>query len=339
MRVLAVHPGPSFSVADVFDGWVKGLSAAGCDVVTLNLDDRLEFYEKASLSKDGGPYEKAFTTEEAIAHACKGLETACYEWWPDVVVITSGFYVPRFCYDLMRSRGHKVVLVHTESPYEDDRQIGRASWADVNIVNDPTNLHQFQQVNPNSFYFPHAYDPDIHHPGGTPDVDVSFVGTGYPSRTALLESVDWSGLDVVVAGNWQDLEDSSPLRPFVEHDLAECLPNTETADLYRRTRVGLNIYRKDGITDGVGSADGWAMGPREVELAACGTFYLTEERGENREVLPMVPTFSGADDLSQKVRWWLDHPEARAEVAAKAQVAVADRTFHSNARRLLSLLA
>jgi hypothetical protein len=42
--------------------------------------------------------------------------------------------------DLIRARGTKVVLIHTEEPYEHDRDITRAAHADVNIVNDPTHL-------------------------------------------------------------------------------------------------------------------------------------------------------------------------------------------------------
>ena len=141
------------------------------------------------------------------------------------------------------------------------------------------------------------------------------------------------GADVLLAGNWQQLTDRSPLLPYVAHDLAECLPNDQTADLYRGTKVSLNLYRREAERKELEA--GWAMGPREVELAACGTFYLTEERGENREVLPMIPTFDGPADFSDKLAWWLAHDAERAEVAAAAQAAVAGRTFADNVRRML----
>lgn len=41
MRILVVHPGPNFSVADVHDGWVEALRSLGCEVASFNSDDRL----------------------------------------------------------------------------------------------------------------------------------------------------------------------------------------------------------------------------------------------------------------------------------------------------------
>jgi len=326
VRILTVEPGPNFSVADVHRGWIKALKAAGHQVANLSFAARLEFYEK-SRKVEG---DELFSTEEAICLAAKGLETACYELWPDVVLITSGFYIPDDVLSLMSERGHTVVLLHTESPYEDGKQSERAKLVDLNIINDPTNIARFPA---NTLYIPHAYDPDIHHPSDDPiEWDFSFVGTGYPSRIEFFENVDWYGIDAAFAGNWQGIDDTSPLAPFLLHDRSECFPNELTSDLYRRTAVSANLYRREAHH--VDLVDGWAMGPREVELAACGAFYLTEHRGENREVLPMIPTVSTPDEMGEQIRWWLAHPEARAEVAGDARAAVADRTFANNVRSL-----
>jgi spore maturation protein CgeB len=264
------------------------------------------------------------------------LENACYEYLPDVVLIVSGFFIPPAVYELLRLRGVKVVLLHTESPYEDDRQIVRAQYADLNILNDPTNLDQFRQVAPTE-YIPHAFDPSIHHPRPATkwvESDFCFVGTGYPSRVEFFEAVDWSGIDATIAGNWRPLTDDSPLRPFLAHDIEACMPNEGTADLYASTKASVNLYRKEASA----SSDGWAMGPREVELAAIGTFFLRDPRGESDEVLPMLPTFDSPGDFSEKLRWWLAHDTERDEAALKAQAAVQDRTFDIHAARLLSLL-
>ena len=327
MRILAVRPGPAFAVSDVYRGWVKALRALGCDVADFNYDDRLAFYEKAM--PDAEP-------ADVIRLAVKGLAASVYEWWPDVVLFVSGFYTPPIYYDLIRRRGQKVVLLHTESPYEDSKQLEVAPAVSLNIVNDPTNLDRFKAVNEHSMFLPHAYDPDVHRPDGptAPPCDVCFVGTGFADRIATLEQVNWSGLDVVLAGNWQQLRDDSPLRPFVAHDLTECVDNTEAVRLYRSAQASLNLYRRDTLPGD--SAQGWAMGPREVELAATGCFYLTEPRGENREVLPMVPTFDG--DLSDQLRWWLASPTARDVTVEKARAAIAGRTFENHASRMLRAL-
>jgi len=328
VRILAVPPGPNFSVADVHRGWVKALRYCGAEVMDWPFAAALEFYEKAKAGT-------GISDTDAIRLAGNTVERMAYRFWPDIVLVTSAFYLHNETMDLFRDRGHKVVLLHTESPYEDERQVVRAGHATLNVVNDPTNIDRFPD---GTIYLPHAYDGDVHHPGGsaTPS-DFCMVGTGYPSRIEFLEAVDWSGLDVILAGNWQALDDDSPLRVHVGHDMDECLPNDQAADMYRGTKASLNLYRREAEADHL--VDGWAMGPREVELAACGTFYLTEARGENREVLPMVPTVDGPEDFAEKLAWWLAHPRQREQVVAEAQAAIADRTFVANARRLLDVVA
>jgi spore maturation protein CgeB len=338
MRILVVHPGPNFSVADVHTGLIKGLMANGCEVVDFNLDHRLSFYTNAHLKKNG-EYIPAFDYEAACAVAAKGLESACYEFWPDVVIVMSGFFVPPDIYRLMRDRTHHVVLWFTESPYEDDRQLLQASHADTVIVNDPTNLDRFREVNARTFYIGHGYDPHIHNPHGLKQSlrsDFCFVGTGYQSRIDFLEKVDWHGIQPVLAGNWTQVTDDSPLIPFLLHERGECIDNTDTADLYRATRVSANLYRKEAEHDA--HAYGWAMGPREIELAACHTFFAREPRGEGDDVLWMLPTFTEPAELGDLIRWYLEHGEERDVLAAKAAEAVAGRTFQANAAELLDLI-
>lgn len=323
----------TFSVQDVAEGWVQGLRDQGCTVLDFNFDDRLNFYAAARVPKDGA-LVRAFSTVEAATLASKGVEAAAYEFLPDVVVIVSGFFIPPPVYELLRVRGVKVVLLHTESPYEDDRQVKRAPFADLNVLNDPTNIEQYP---PHTIYLPHAHDPARHRPQpASPDAasDFCFVGTGYTARTKFFEAVDWSGIDVALGGNWRKLDVDSPLRKYLAHDIEECCPNDVTVDLYASTKASANLYRQEASHN----ADGWAMGPREVELAATGTFFLRESRGESDLVLPMLPTFSDADDFSSQLRWWLAHDDARIEAAQAAREAVADRTFTSNAAQMLTRL-
>jgi spore maturation protein CgeB len=208
------------------------------------------------------------------------------------------------------------------------------------VLNDPTNLDQYRlEINPNTHYFPHSYDPDIHHPGpADPDLvcDFGFVGTGFQSRVDFFEQVDWTGIDALFGGNWRLLEDNSPMIPLLAHDRLECMENTVTADLYRSCRVSANLYRKEHSDDG--HADGWAMGPREVELAACGTFFLREPRPEGDDLFPMLPTFTEPAEFSDKLRWWLNHPTLAKDVAAAARAAIVDRTFTNTAARLLRIV-
>lgn len=335
--MLIVHPGASFSVSDVYEGWFKGLEANGCDVASYGLDERLNFYANAKMKRGNG-YVPAFVGDGVVRMAANGLKSVVYDLWPDVVLIVSAFFVPLDFYEVLRARGQRVVLLHTEAPYENDKQLERARYADLNLLNDPTDIAKFQAVAP-TIYMPHAYDSDRHFPREADPAlasDFCFVGTGYASRTTFFESVDWEGIDAKLAGNWQATQQDSPLRPMLAHPVDECCPNEETVRLYASTKCSANLYRKEAQRPEL--SEGWSMSPREVEMAACRTFFLRERRGEGDEVLPMLPRFEEPAEFGDLVRWWSSHDEKRREIAAQAQQAIEGRTFSNNARTMLRAL-
>src|SRR4249920_3210166 len=126
MRWLIGHPGPHFSVHDVYEGWVEALRGLGEDVYTFNLGDRLSFYDAALVETgdhddEGHPgVRKAITREQAIELAANGILSAAYQCWPDIVLLVSAFFTPPALLDMMRDRVHMNVPPPTESPYQDD---------------------------------------------------------------------------------------------------------------------------------------------------------------------------------------------------------------------------
>lgn len=337
MRWLVAHPGPGFSVHDVYVGWVEALRELGEQVFDFNLGDRLVLYDKAHLETDDGEWRKAFDGEQAVKMAMNGLAAGLFKIRPHVLLVVSGFFTDSEVLEQARRTGTRVVMLMTESPYEEDRQLKLAEHADLVLLNDPTNLSRYEGVAPTVFA-PHAYRPSVHCPGPSDEKpsDLVFVGTGYPSRIDFFDRLDLTGLDVALAGNWMRLDATSPLRAHVVHDIDECFDNADAVPLYRASKAGLNLYRREADSDEY--LTGWAMGPREVEMAACGLFYLRDPRAEGDELLPMLPTFTCAEDASEQLRWWLDHPGMRQTAAEQAREAVKDRTFLNHAARLLRLL-
>jgi spore maturation protein CgeB len=344
MRWLITQPGPSYSVADVYVGWREALTDLGEDVHVFNLDDRLALYEHALIDigeplSDGSlRLRKACTSEQAQELAVNGLAAALFKVRPHVLLVISGFFVPHILLDQARSYGTRVVIVHTEEPYEVERELALAEHADLNLINDPTHLDRFRGV-ANTVYCPQAYRPGLHRPAAPdPDLacDLAFVGTGFGSRRWFFERMDVTGLDVLLAGNWARLEEDSPLRAFLADDLEHCCDNAETTRIYQSARCGLNLYRREAEDEQV--TGGWAISPREVEMAACGLFFLRDPRPESDAVLGMLPAFADPGEASQLLRFFLDRDDLRGELAAAARAAVADRTFANHARHLLRLL-
>lgn len=338
MRVLLVHPGPHYSVSDVYYGWARGLSAAGVGVARFNLDERLDFYSAAYVAMADGEMRKACDPDGAARLACAGIKAAAFDYWPDLVVVVSGMFVPPDIIDALSGRGMRTCLLATEAPYEDNRHMAQAAKFDVVIVNDPANLEALREVNPETHYIPHAFDPALHHPGSEERSGVCFVGTAFPSRIELLEAVDWSGLDLSLAGHWKNLDPGSPLHKHLLTSTDDCYENTDTANLYRRSMAGFNCYRQEHQDGAHDHADGMACGPREIELAACGVPFVRDPRPESDLLFPFLPTYDTAEELGDQLRWLVADPSRAAELGGRARAAVARRTFAHNAAQFLRLI-
>lgn len=349
MRILMVHPGPDFSVADVFNGWHKALLRQGHDIQVYNTNERLSFYSQIKLPdyENPGEYRSAMNEDQCTLAAFQGLSHELYSFWPQLVIFVSGFFVRADHLRLIRSRFHKIVMLHTESPYQDDEQLMRAQFAHLNLLNDPTNLHEYQALSP-SVYMPHAYDPEVHFPRDVrnfspQESDFSFIGTMFRSRQLFFEEMldslkEYKGIQVKTTlggSGWdQDHLDDSPLLRFLSHPRDQSVDNADTAQAYRDTRTGINVYRRESEDGHRG--EGWAMGPREVEMAACGLPFLRDSRPEGDEVFKgILPVFSSPGDAAGKLVWLLKNEGARQGIAERARRAIEDRTFDANARVMM----
>ena len=346
MRWLIGHPGPHFSVHDLYEGWTEALRELGEEVYTFNLGDRLTFYDAAFIEADGDAdaegrkyFRKAMPRQAAIETAADGIFRTLYKCWPHVVLMVSAFFTPPWMLDLIRDRGHKLVLLHTESPYQDDEQLIRAKCADINLLNDPVNLAAYQALGTPAAYMPHRYRPSVHYPakpGAEKPYDLAFVGTGFPSRVKFFEQMRLDDLTVKLAGPWLDLPEDSPLRDWTATNPDGCLDNDEAAGIYRQSKCGINFYRREG--EAAHEGEGWAMGPREVEMAACQLWFARDPRPESDETFPMLPSYGSPEEAADLIRWFTAHDSEREKRARAAYEAIADRTFTNAAKELMQIL-
>lgn len=330
----------------MFNGWSEALSGLGETVEEFPLDAALRFFNNA-LAETGEvrpcgcrEVRKYLDREQAARLALDPILAAANRFWPDVILCTSGFFLQPWLLEILRARRHKIVMLFTESPYQDDFQLKAAAYADLTLLNDPVNIDKYRQVGP-AEYMPQAYREKIHYPppfGASPEYDFAFVGTGFPSRVAFFNQMDLGGLNVRLGGLWMDLPEDSQLRDWtaITDDKGDCVDNHEVAGIYRRARTGINFYRREAEDGHAG--EGWAVGPREVEMAASALWFARDGRPESDELFPMLPAFTSPAEASDLIRWAIAHPDQRAEAALKARAAVADRTFTEHAKQLLRLL-
>jgi len=161
-----------------------------------------------------------------------------------------------------------------------------------------------------------AYDPRAHHPIQPTALDrqrfgadVLFVGTYERDRAAMLETLaEQVDARIAVYGNgWQAIPSASPLYPFVQR---RPLYGRNKLLAFATCKVGLCFLRKanrDTYTD------------RSFEIPTTGAFMLAERSSEHALLFDEgeeIACFESADELVQKVRYYLSHDDHRVRIAA-----------------------
>lgn len=357
MNLLVVHPGASTSTADVYNGIVGALYQLGHGVAPFPLDVRLDRADSWLMfswkrARRADPDVVRPTWPDALYTASKDIVIQALrlrvQGWLDGVLIISGMYVHPDILLYLRAAGVPTAMLLTESPYDQESEAKIVQLVDVAWTNERSSVPYLRERSGNSrvHYLQHAYDPQRHRPDPSwldetvPAHDVVFVGTAFRERIEFLEQVDWSGIDLGLYGSWDGLPSRHRLR---QHVRGKHVDNELASSLYRRARIGLNLYR---TSKGFGSnapriAHAESLNPRAYELAACGVFQMSDfARAE------LLEFFGGAAvatsdpiEFGTTVRHFLAHSEDRTAFAENARRAVQGHTFTERVRQMVNQLA
>lgn len=349
MRVLLVHPGASWSTADVFDGLNYGFKQIGVQVEHYRLDTRLEASDNALHAlwrkrKKSQPDLPKPNRADIVYHAGVGIVEAALRTQPDVVLIVSAMFLHPDVLVMLKRAGQRVTVLFTESPYDHAEELKIAAMVDGCWTNERACLSDFRAVNPRSGYLPHAWHPLKHATTlDDPEVeahDVVFVGSFFPERVEFFNAIDWSGINLGIYGTFRGLGLKKQVRACCKADQIE---NRLASALYRKSKIGLNLYRTRGTKRlPLTHADGRALvpeslSPRAYELAACGAFSVSEYRAEIAETFgDRVPTFRTPSEAAALIRLWLSDESRRQRVASELPACVAEASWVNRAMTVAS---
>lgn len=161
-------------------------------------------------------------------------------------------------------------------------------------------------------FLPQAFDPLLHRP--VPErlappgsaVDVATFGNSYPFRAVLMGPlIDQAEIKTVIYGipSWDvDPRLKAIYRPEVF--------SLGKSGAMRAAKIALNTNQY---------AELGGVNKRSFELGAMGAFHLTDGPRIEEYYEPGVEcaTFHGPRELMEKVRFYLDRPEERAEIARR----------------------
>jgi hypothetical protein len=340
LRILAIHPGASWSVSDVFDGLCYGLKAHGVTVIPYRTDQRIAIASKEmnlrwrQQKKDRPDLPKPTHADVLYGAGKDALEMALRHDVHAVVVVSAMFLHPDVLI-LMKRAGLKVFVLFTETPYDLASELKVAAMVDGCWTNERSAVMAFRQVNPNSGYLPHGWHPEKHGPDApmldVPAHDVVFVGSGFPERIAFFNAIDWTGIDLGLYGTWKGLGLEKRVKKCVR---GEQVNNLAAAALYRKAKIGINLYRSRNQQRM--RVTGESLSPRAYELAACGAFHISDFRPEVAEVFgELVPTFRTPAEAGALIQTWLSNDTARLDTAAKLPACVAEASWVQRASTVL----
>lgn len=345
MKVLVVEPGAVNSTVDVCAGLRYGLKHHGITVVPYRLDQRIEFSRKwlhimwRQKKKDDPTLPKP-QANDVMYHAGVGAMEMALRHQVDVALIVSAILMHPDCVVMMKRAGLRVVVLFTESPYDEPQELRMASLVDGCWTTERTSVPTFQKVNPRVGYLQHAWHPEKHFVSGralgdVPAHDVVFVGSGFPERIAWFNALDWTGIDLGLYGTWKGLG--------LNRQVKACLKGAQVSNdfasaLYRRAKIGLNLYRNiQGFgRNAVRITHAESLSPRAYELAACGCFHLSDDRAEVREVFgDLVPTFKTPHEAEGLIRHWLAQRDERERVSLTLPACVAESSWVQRAATVI----
>jgi spore maturation protein CgeB len=192
---------------------------------------------------------------------------------------------------------------------------------------------------PEPFYLPLAADPELHRPQelSPADVtrfgcDVTYVGNWRVEHERLFEGLRDFDLAIWGPDQWRR---AAPTSFAHARWRGQALQNgLEYAKAHCAAKIGLNPI--DPL-----NYPGHNM--RCFELPACNVFSLVSRTPEVIELFTegkTVVTFEGRDELADKVRYYLAHPDERQRIAAAAHehVVRGGHTYLDRARSLLGRL-
>lgn len=236
------------------------------------------------------------------------------EFSPDLVICVYRFIHPIFV-DLCKRQGARVIHINPDQLTTLEYQQVFASDYDVWFVKDPY-MQRFMRdnMNLNVKLYCEAFNVREHKKPVVPKtecenevgIDVMTYGTMYPYRCRMLKKVVESGINLKIYG-------VIPHR-FYNHNLDGAFQNKYITG----EEKSWLLYGSKIVFNQMHFAEVEGVNCRFFEVNGSGAFQLSDYRPILHELLPLDPnevSFKGIDDGINKIKYYLNHPEERLEIA------------------------
>jgi spore maturation protein CgeB len=178
-----------------------------------------------------------------------------------------------------------------------------------------------------------SFDPETHRPMSDAQTEafntsVSFVGTYEAERAQSIGELARSGIGVRIWGSfWDRWSDPAPGVTIEGRDVIR----DDYARVVSASDINLCFLRKINRD---------LQTTRSVEIPAAGGFMLAERTDEHRQLFEEdveAAYFSSNDELIEKCRYYLSHPEERKRIAAAGRARCLNSHYDYGSRLAVAL--
>jgi len=272
---------------------------------------------------------------------------------PDFVLVLNGLHVFPDDHltqvDTIRAAGIRTIIWFADDPYVTADTVLVAPRYDTVLTHEMSTVPLYREIGcADVHYLPLAVHPALFRPiraGAQYRSDVCFIGQAFWNRVEMFDAIaaQLEGLKVFIAGGlWNRLTQYDRLSRFIRHGW---LPVEESVAYYNGARIVVNLHRT--TEPGADNKNtyrypGLSINPRTYEIAACGTLQLTDIRDDlTAYYRPGVEldTFRDAAELGAKIKFYLEHEEARRAMAIRGLArTLRDHTYSSRIEQFMQTL-
>ncbi|MWC28650.1 CgeB family protein [Paenibacillus sp. MMS18-CY102] len=272
---------------------------------------------------------------------------------PDLVFVLNGLHVfPDNHFeqiDTIRAAGIRTVIWFADDPYVTEDTVKVAPHYNTVLTHELSTIPLYQSLGCSDVhYMPLAVHPALFKPFSVAHAyrsDVCFIGQAFWNRVELFDALaeQLVGLKVFIAGGlWERLASYDRLKRFIRQGW---LPVEESIQYYNGARIVINMHRttEAGLDNkNTYQYPGRSINPRTYEIAACGTLQLTDIRDDLiQHYQPGIEldTFQSAQELGEKIRFYLANEELRSAIAVKGLArTLREHTYMSRMEQVMQAL-
>ncbi len=277
-----------------------------------------------------------------IARVNRALQQSAREHRPDVVWFDKPVQFHSGTVELVKRLGATTVCYNQDNPFG-PRNDG--CWMQFYKVYKKFDLHcLFRNVDVQRYAawglralkIALSYDPLQHYPppAGWSDADrdreLAYTGSPLEHRPEFLRALgEQHGLPVSVAGpRWEKAWPEEVRRRFL---FGGMMNGAAYREAMWRSKINMAFVTRQNEED---------VAHKSFEITGCAQFLLAERSDGHREAFEedREAVFYGSEEeCAEKARWYLEHPEERARIAAAGR-ARAERSGYSNDAQLARVL-